>query len=320
MPIGDGRDLWVVTKREGVWIVSTSGEILRTINADQGLPPYDQAEVLHPAAEGKALMAGSFGENRRGWCAMINTAKERPVEVLHEATTVYSATSTPDDDSFSQAFRPTFIHEYRSADEGLDYYIVGRDISHGPLLVDCETLEVSEMPKCVESKLPNYIYNRKRGFFNPLLRCSRHSRDLLFFRGGRTMVIPSSSEPLAGSPFKLGGNRSNAWRLGVTVWPSPLDPGGTGERLTRRWNARNQHSYHLILPVGRWLYVPGRNTWYRLDRETFREGRVYPMHPSRRSRARPTPRPSSHYGIVFTGAMLDYPYRPFGQIKIHEGP
>jgi hypothetical protein len=319
----DGRDFWVVTKRRGVWIVSTSGEILRTINADQGLPPYDQAEVLHPVAEGKALMAGSFGESRRGWCAMIDTAKKPPVEILHEATTVYSAISTPYDETFSQAFRPTFIHEHRSASEAPDYYIVGRDISYGPLLVDCETLDVSEMPKYIDSKLPKHEYNRKRDFLNPHERyCDRHSRDLLFFSEGGTMVIPSASDHLFERP-SVFGLPFNGWRPGVTVWPSPFDPSDTAKPLTRRWD-RHNYSCHVILPVGRWLYVPGTMDWYRLDRQTFREERVYALRPLGSSRlgpiVRPTLRTSSHYGIVVTETTANSVYRPFAQIKIHEGP
>jgi hypothetical protein len=312
----DGRDFWVVTKREGVWIVSISGEVRRTIDAGQGLPPYDRAEVLYPVAQGKALMAGSFGENRRGWCAMIDTAKQPPVEILHEATTVYSATRRPEEDSVSLAFRPTFIHEYRSAGEAPDYYIVGRDISHGPLLVDCETLEVSEMPKYVESELPNHLYNRKRGFFNPdMLRCPRHSRDLLFFSEGGTMVIPSASDRLYGPAFRFGV-RSTRWRPGLTVWPSPLDPSNPAKPFTRS----RDRSYLVILPVGRWLYLPGSTIWYRLDRETFREERVYELRPRRDFRVRPVLRPSSHYGIVFTENTHDSMCSPFAQIRIHEGP
>ncbi len=180
----DGRDFWVVTKLAGVWIVSTSGEILRTIGADQGLPPYDQAEVLHPVAEGKALMAGSFGENHRAWCAMIDTGKEKPVEILHEATTVYSALSTPYDETLSRAFCPTFIHEYRSAGETPDYYIVGREISGGPLLVNRETLEVSGGPRHVGSKLPNTNSSQTRVSQSPDFLQSAFTRLPLFSEGG----------------------------------------------------------------------------------------------------------------------------------------
>ena len=135
------------------------------------------------------------------------------------------------------------------------------------------------------------------------------------------MVIPSSSDHLAESPLKLLGHRPNTWLPGVTVWPSPLDPSGTAEPLTRRWNAPNQYSYHVILPVGRWLYVPGTTTWYRLDRETFRQERVDALRPLRSSLIiRPTLRTSSHYGIVFTEETVSSMYRPFAQIKIHEGP
>lgn len=314
----DGRDFWVVTKLAGVWIVSTSGEILRTIGADQGLPPYDQAEVLHPVAEGKALMAGSFGENHRAWCAMIDTGKEKPVEILHEATTVYSALSTPYDETLSRAFCPTFIHEYRSAGKTPDYYIVGREISGGPLLVNRETLEVSEVPRHVGSKLPQHEFGLKREFLNPRgLFCNRHSRDFLLFSEGGTMVIPSRSDFLNEDP-RTSGFPSSAWGPGVTVWSSPLDPSDPAEPFSRRWYECS-YSYYAVLPVGKWLYLPADMTWYRLERETFREETVSPLRPWENTGARPTLRTSSHYGIVFTHSY-GYTYRPFAQIKILEGP
>lgn len=133
------------------------------------------------------------------------------------------------------------------------------------------------------------------------------------------MVIPSASDRLFELPFTLG-LPSNRWRSGVTVWPSPLGPSDTAKPLTRRRDRRN-YSGHVILPVGRWLYLPGRTAWYRLDRETFREERVYALRPLRSSLIRrPRLRTSSHYGIVFTEGTYDYMYRPFAQIKIHEGP
>ena len=132
------------------------------------------------------------------------------------------------------------------------------------------------------------------------------------------MVIPSSSDHLFEPPSRFG-LPSNGWRPGVTVWPSPLDPSDTAKPLTRRGD-RHNYSGHVMLPVGRWLYLPGTTAWYRLDRETFREERVYELRRLGSSRVRPILRTSSHYGIVFTEGTVNSMYRPFAQIKIHEGP
>ncbi len=115
---------------------------------------------------------------------------------------------------------------------------------------------------------------------------------------------------------RTSGFPSSAWGPGVTVGPR-----ARSERPSDRSVAdgRMQLLYYAVLPVGKWLYLPADMTWYRLERETFREETVSPLRPWENTGARPTLRTSSHYGIVFTHSY-GYTYRPFAQIKILEGP
>ena len=65
----DGRQIWVATTHQGIWVFSTEGRLAAKIGEEQGLPPADRAMVLHVLGPGHVCAAGSFGEHRRAWCA-----------------------------------------------------------------------------------------------------------------------------------------------------------------------------------------------------------------------------------------------------------
>ena len=46
--VWDGLFIWVGTRNQGLWVLDAQGKIIRKITAEQGLPPADQALLLHP--------------------------------------------------------------------------------------------------------------------------------------------------------------------------------------------------------------------------------------------------------------------------------
>ena len=46
----DGRQVWVASRLQGIFVLSLDGKIVAKIGADQGLPPADRAMLLHVLA------------------------------------------------------------------------------------------------------------------------------------------------------------------------------------------------------------------------------------------------------------------------------
>src|SRR5208282_1227618 len=111
----DGRQIWMATSRQGIWVLSTGGSILTKIGPDQGLPPADRGMVLHVLGPGKVCAAGSFGEHRRAWCAMVELSQGgAKVKVFHQATHL-----PPSDTSFSKDVEQVFVpHRFYDYDPG----------------------------------------------------------------------------------------------------------------------------------------------------------------------------------------------------------
>jgi hypothetical protein len=297
----DGRNFWVVTKNAGVWIISTDGHILKTIGADQGLPPYDQQDQLYPYAEGKAIMAGSFGETYRGWCAMIDAASEQPVNVFFQATAVYKDdVHPPPGGTLDKAFRPTFIGEHRSGGSGPDVFLVGRDTRYGPLLINRETLEVAELTD------NGFV----RDSLNPVSpRGGRIGVEFHFYSEGGKMIIPNSS---------ISGSHQLLRPPGVEIWSRPFEQPGEQNQPLRICDGGGRS--RRIVPSGKWLYVPSSVQGYRICPVTYEQQRLYEV-PGKSARgALPAAlRPSAHYGLITTTVRGDgigvYPFR---QIIIRE--
>ncbi len=55
----------------GLAVIQPDGKTIQWIGKDDGLPPADQALLLHPVSEGRVIAIGSFGGSQRGWCAEV---------------------------------------------------------------------------------------------------------------------------------------------------------------------------------------------------------------------------------------------------------
>ena len=143
----DGRQIWVATTHQGIWVFSTEGRILATIGEEQGLPPADRAMVLHVLEPGKVCAAGSFGEHRRAWCAMVELKqRDAKVNVFFRATHVppNPASSAKD---IEQVFVPISFCDYDPGNGRSCMLLLDRGLSPQvpPLAIDPTTLKVSEL-------------------------------------------------------------------------------------------------------------------------------------------------------------------------------
>jgi hypothetical protein len=89
----DGRRVWIATGTQGILVLDAAGKTVAKIGPQQGLPPADRAALIRVLPDGRMFATGSFGEEYRGWCAMITPAgagdAEPPayaVNVFHKAT------------------------------------------------------------------------------------------------------------------------------------------------------------------------------------------------------------------------------------------
>jgi hypothetical protein len=82
----DGQYLWLTIGHEAVWLYDTNGVRVATFGRAQGLLPAERGFSVAPFAPGRALLAGSFGQNGRAWIAALDwrdlTAPR--LQVVHE--------------------------------------------------------------------------------------------------------------------------------------------------------------------------------------------------------------------------------------------
>ncbi len=152
----DGQLLWVTTLAGGIWVLDLSAEVVAHVTEEHGLPPAEHGMRLQPIGSSKACVAGSFGQNWRGWCAIIDIAGSKPnVNIFHEAKLVkdwrtVSQRPTRGDnseDDLNQAFIPNCLFAHTARDGRRQIYVFRSrpDISSDeqPLVIDLESLKVS---------------------------------------------------------------------------------------------------------------------------------------------------------------------------------
>ena len=301
----DGDNFWVVTKNKGVWILSTDGEILRTIDRSDGLPPYEVRDVLKPFAPGKALMVGVFDQPIRSWCAMIDTSKEPCVHVFHEATAYREPRFIRDPKpTLEYGFMPKYIISHKTSEEGPTYFLVAKEDGR-PMLINGDRLEVRE---------PAYVRNNPTAYeWSALNRGNvyRHLRDCLFYclPGVRLLIPRCRIYLMYGSIEKPPV---------VEIWQSPFQNLDKKiEYTTHGIGATGRY----VFPVGKWLYIAG-NPMIRIDPETLAEEKVYMEPGSFKTSGAVSGHPSAHYGIVFGQGRNDTVQHilPFRQVRILEEP
>jgi hypothetical protein len=148
--ISDGRYVWVAASSDwGLSVLNRQGRELARIAKDQDLPPCGRfGMVAHPLGPGRVLAAGSFGNENRGWIAIVefDGVKAR-VEVIHEATKVWdykrADNVTNVDPAMSFVPEAMFEHVLPGAKPRRIIFILRR---YNPLLVEPETGKVWVYP------------------------------------------------------------------------------------------------------------------------------------------------------------------------------
>jgi len=232
----DGKSVWVATRHDGIWILGPDGRTLAKISAEHGLPPADAGLLLHPLEPGRGFAVGSFGENQRAWCAIVDLAGASPrVNVFHQATTLNlgSFTALEMKDPTVLAFKPLWIHEYQTSGGEGRVLLVGRLAPTAlgvrrPLRIDLATLKVS-------------LFERE---FPPAGIGVYQS---LFSRDGRILLVRHWSATL----FEAPGRKFPDERTSKDI----IRVGG-------------QHLQGQALPYRGRLYLPG-SPWARINPETM---------------------------------------------------
>ncbi len=313
--VWDGSLLWVLTRRDGLRVLSPCGRLIQRIDADDGLPPYDGGVVLSPVRPGVVFLAGSFGPHHRGWCALVDRQQTPPVRVIHQATIVRSHVAPPrETDPAEWTFIPTYVHAHQDSQPDRQTMMVGwRSApgtgfgSHaGTLFVDLDSLQRNVSSRRYENWMPDISVDRRTGEVTFPVDAYRSRRDLqldadfLFYSSQGRLFLPTGLELL-----ELSGGR---------LWD--------GDSLDRHRWCENGAGYRYLLPLGDWLYLPDdRGHWYRIHRETFQQQPLV---------QKPSPHPgpsrqaifrvSAHYGILYTSNHDGLHYAPYQQIRLEEPP
>jgi hypothetical protein len=144
----DGEHLWVATIQRGIMVLDLDGKVLTSFGPSEGLPPHDQGVCVQPIGNRKAIAAGSFGDKRRGWCAILERGDKPKVQVFHEATKLRFARGPGYNHRVDEVFRPKMMFDYAGKGSPRQILIArqGGDWELLPwLAIDVETLQVSTL-------------------------------------------------------------------------------------------------------------------------------------------------------------------------------
>jgi len=263
----DGERLWAVVNTVGLWVLAPDGQLLGTVTPEDGLPEADTM-LLQPLADGRVFAVGSFGEERRAWCAVLQwqVEKKATVKVVYEARRSLAPTEPFENPAIlldpSVGFQPVSITPVTN-EAGHPALLIGRYHQNcassytgkwanlRPLLLDLVTYQAS-VPDIVaafgdphHSVLPVgdavYLFTSLREkMFGPM-KTSFHT-------GGDG---PPVREPI---PLENPGK------------PNPNDPFNPPEMAKYIGNPGIEMKVLLPGPDG-WVYVPGVQ-WWRFNPKT----------------------------------------------------
>jgi hypothetical protein len=259
----DGRQIWVATSQQGIWVLSTDGRIVAKISAEQGLPPADRALVFHVLEPGKVCAAGSFGEHRRAWCAIVELGqREVKVNVFFHATHVPPNLTAPGK-GLEQVFVPSFFCNYDPGNGGPRLLVLERGAPDRvpPLAINPKTLEVSELnaPPGTRFARPGRRYTNRKGEIlelggipgGDIMQLARPGTRFDDGTTARHLEIPG---PENGPPLRVAGTGLLEYRGAIYV------PG------------LNRNIGYMHVGGGRYVSRFNRADarWFRIDPETFR--------------------------------------------------
>ena len=293
----DGRHLWVGQQKNGILILDARGKLVGKVTEEQGLPPSDWTLVVRPLDAGRALAAGCFGPQKRGWCAIVERADSGAVSVrvFHEGVDAEIELPGPSlrhhvrDDDPRTVFCPRWIRVYQPKDPSASpAALVSRGLLR-PLLIDLKTLAVSVYPH----ELPS-----DSSFIGPL-----------YF---------SPDGAILGNEWGVSGQRGRAEIRLIAPAGRTSDDGGSFRRIpvlnppaVQTGNlSMNEPDKARFLPGGMptmlrvfdggdgYLYLCNSGQWHRIDTHTWTADRLTPP-----TLPMPFANPlfigrSTHYGVV----------------------
>lgn len=238
----DGSNVWVASFYDrGLSVFNRDGRELARISQKDGLPPCGiYGLVIHPIEPGKVLVAGSFGNERRGWIAIVQfDGTKGTVEVIHEATKVWNYKQPADRYSTDPAktFIPQAVIEHIIPGPKPRRIIIIQRGRGQPLMVDPESLKV-------------WVYPANPTTKKWFPRSSDPPADAFLSKDGILWVAGSMADFCS---YRL--NQKSSLFEGV--------------RKRERWHGSNGRSGSLARD-GEWLYYAG-NKWRRLNLKTGQE-------------------------------------------------
>ncbi|WP_442509461.1 hypothetical protein SH528x_001033 [Novipirellula sp. SH528] len=173
----DGECIWLFAHGQGIVAFKPDGTRVATFNARDHVPGYDRGICLLGLSPRRALAVGSFGENQRAWCGVLEIDKQgKPsVDIFFEAKLAAEGRPAAESAADPQtAFRPNWIHRFNSVG-GNNTVFVGRSGLKGALEIDLQTRQVS-----VSSFLNTSAFGRQ-AFFS-------HNGNLIASLGGNSLM------------------------------------------------------------------------------------------------------------------------------------
>ena len=271
--VTDGQFVWVAASYDrGLYVLDRSGKVLTQIDQIHGgLPPTNAygAPLLHPLGPGRVLMTGSFGNEQRGWIALVEydvKTGAAKVDVFHEGTKVwdYKARDNYKNPDPAMCFVPEVICEHVTPAGKRLVYIARR---YAPLVVDVEQRKVWVYP--IKDLNKDY-FPRNEGTAEAFASID----GVLWVAGSQDDV--TSYQLDEGSGLFRWVRKRQSWHYG---------------------NAREG----TLVRVGDWLYYCGAGKWRRIDVKNGREQvlvddpRALPSYGSGNGWMLAN---SSHYGLV----------------------
>jgi hypothetical protein len=193
--------------------------------------------LLHVLAPGKVCAAGSFGEHRRAWCAIVEHGPGgAKVNVFHQATHVRGADASGSDTEL--VFTPRAFYDFDPGNETSHLLLLDRGFAGPPLTINPATLEVAQWGT---RPCPSFAADAEW--------CANGKGEILALCDGR---LEQLARP--GTTFAKG----------QTTQPFVVHP-GNGVQL--QVGGLDLLQYHGS------IYVAGglrRGDWFRIDPDTFR--------------------------------------------------